>query len=1108
MAPLHAAAESEAPSGRYAPGTALAVGELSCVVKHFLGSGGHANVYLVALMHDGATRVLKHIPLDDEPERRRLAALEIGNTRSLQGHANIVALEAAEITDEGAFILMEQCAGDVLSLMSASADGMLDEPTVLHIFCDVCKAVAHMHYQPEPLLHRDLKVENILFAAAAADAAPVYKLCDFGSATATTIAPGVRLTREQIAALEDELQRTTTLEYRAPEMVDLYLQRGITERSDIWALGVLLYKLCYFRTPFDNMPSLAILNAEYSVPATPAYSQQLRNIFQMTLREEPRERPTIFTLCAYVCALRGEPCLLENKYATPPLSPVSERMDALSRRTQRDGLGCVSARPVHQPRLFAATPAAASRSSTEPNSSPHTPSTSRPSSGTPSEQDTDRFVPMRRGRPAKALNAPPQKSTTQGLRELLKPGGASSPVGGRLKIPGNRASLQPAPATPQGARPTPAPFSRTGSSANARPALRPTRANCTTTAAGGPQIRSHTGDGAVVATQHRRQSSEGAGACPAASPDPDADSGSDVSCADSSSAQRLRMSVRAPDGRESMSIDFVQGAVFGSARRTSVMRRDPSVTSMRSRSSRVSVRSALQDTPGDAASNNNNNNRCSSGTDVSDSLPLATIAPPADSVAQPPTPESTAAPGLPEFVNQPLPLLPLPKASPDPSSECLADDDLPLASLVSPVSLQTASPGVESPLEGVFAAMCDASRLSTILESNPDDSNASGARYDPPLPVYEMTLDKLESDMRNSMLFDEQPLFYNAKARYAAQRSSVYQGPDSYFGGADLGAGTLGGVFQMVDEHNAQGGARPQSPADGIAAGDAVDVDTVLQRAGQRNRQRLIAQNNRRSLYIAGSAAGGASDIRQEDVDANMRVLTEREMEELLKKMDRYNRVLLHEQQRWRSQHTGGPGAGPVEAWSLDQILEEANDQMLRSEQDSLVAVQPTEAGVPDGIPQSVATAATATSDGETASPAKPAAPAEPTPEPEALAPGSAPCSNSTAAPSTVAAAALAVAPASGASATGTASVGKKTAGAVGAEFRKPPEMGRTRSDSATRALAGSLASQRACLKTKKSSPLLQTRASAQPVPPASPPPARSNAAKSVKNLVAMFDKS
>ncbi|KAJ2525381.1 Protein transport protein Sec24C, partial [Coemansia sp. RSA 1937] len=71
-------------------------------------------------------------------------------------------LEAAEVMDDGAYILMEHCTGDVLSLMNTNLKTGLEEAAILHIFCDVCKAVAHMHYQHEPLLHRDLKVENIL----------------------------------------------------------------------------------------------------------------------------------------------------------------------------------------------------------------------------------------------------------------------------------------------------------------------------------------------------------------------------------------------------------------------------------------------------------------------------------------------------------------------------------------------------------------------------------------------------------------------------------------------------------------------------------------------------------------------------------------------------------------------------------------------------------------------------------------------------------------------------------------------------------------------------------------------------------------------------------
>ncbi|PIA14333.1 kinase-like protein, partial [Coemansia reversa NRRL 1564] len=301
--------EETVPEGAFTQGTMLQVDELSCVVQQFLSTGGHANVYRVTLMQDGTARVLKHIPFGahaDEPEYRRYIENEIEYMTQLKGHPHIVGLEAAQITGDSALILMEHCSGDVLSLMNANLRSGLDESTILHIFCDVCKAVAHMHYQSHPILHRDLKVENILGSPAAdTEHGRVYKLCDFGSATTNIVAADSRLSRREIVAMEEEIQRMTTLEYRAPEMIDLYLRRGITEKVDIWALGVLLYKLCYFKTPFDNASPLAILNAEYSTPSTPAYSKQLLHIFQMTMREEPRERSNIYTLCTYVCALRG-----------------------------------------------------------------------------------------------------------------------------------------------------------------------------------------------------------------------------------------------------------------------------------------------------------------------------------------------------------------------------------------------------------------------------------------------------------------------------------------------------------------------------------------------------------------------------------------------------------------------------------------------------------------------------------------------------------------------------------------------------------------------------------------------------------------------------------
>ncbi|KAJ2688269.1 Ark- serine/threonine protein kinase [Coemansia spiralis] len=835
--------------GLFSRGTMIQVGAHSCVIQHFLSAGGHANIYLATLLSDGTTRVLKHIPFSPAhgPEHRAQIEHEIRFMTLLNGHPQIVSLEAAEITDSSAYILMEHCPSDALSLINQTLPGSLDETTILHIFSDACKAVAHMHYQQPPLLHRDLKVENILIAQSG------YKLCDFGSATADVVSPGARTPREQIVRLEEEIQRSTTLEYRAPEMIDLYLQRGITEKSDIWALGVLLYKLCYFKTPFDNASPLAILNAEYFIPSTPQYSKQLRHLFQMTLREEPRERSTIYTLCNYVCGLRGEPCLLENKYASPPPSPVEPTAPS-------------------QPRRFAAS-----------NSKYATPRGSTiDGSGIAEgdsifELDSSGIVPMRRGRPSKRHDG--------GIGDLPR----SAPV----LTPKFRSNVY------SSGRTTPEPSPKSGSTTPAR--------------------------------RHApAQPAESGNALGIYHEDPDPSSGFASPADDARApdeADQMRMSVTSPDGSESLSMDFIQGAVFGSARRASVLRRHPSA-------------------------------RSTDGHDDTGSLP---------------TSPTNALPG---FVRQPLP--PPPPLSP--RSEYSAKHALPaatsgvtgdtteecgatyLASMISPLSLGNATP-IDTPRSASAATQNDGAvnlRLSTILESIQTEHGQAPYELGParrePKPrapvksIYEMTLDKLENDARYSMVFDEQVLF-DAKARYAAQRSSVYQSPDNYYYASEQ-----------------QSRARPALPdnATDMASGEgsAIDIDSVIQRAGARNRRKLVAQNNRRSMYIFGgqSAVPGAPEILREDVEDNMRVLSETEIEELLAKMDMYNRELLSEQQKWQlalGSEIVSPSA--VNLQSIDRIIEHANDELLRREQAAQDAADTPKAKRAAGILHNVISAAKST---------------------------------------------------------------------------------------------------------------------------------------------------
>ncbi|KAJ3845354.1 hypothetical protein F5878DRAFT_269261 [Lentinula raphanica] len=309
--------------GTLVPGQSISVNKYTVQVERYLSQGGFAHVYLVRTatpVYNTTHHVLKRIAVANEAMLTDVKK-EVDIMRLLKGHPNIVHLidAAWHRMSNGlyeVFILMEFCpGGGIIDMMNRRLRERLTEAEILQIFVDVCEGVAYMHNSRPPLLHRDLKVENILQASPTS-----FKLCDFGSATTVATRPPANM--QEVRALEEDLNRHTTLQYRAPEMIDAHLRRPIDEKSDVWALGVLLYKLCYYTTPFEEHGPLAILNVQYRIPPYPVYSPQMNALIASMLREHGTQRPSVFELLAQVHRLRGTKSQFQYNIPQPqPLAP-------------------------------------------------------------------------------------------------------------------------------------------------------------------------------------------------------------------------------------------------------------------------------------------------------------------------------------------------------------------------------------------------------------------------------------------------------------------------------------------------------------------------------------------------------------------------------------------------------------------------------------------------------------------------------------------------------------------------------------------------------------------------------------------------------------------
>ncbi|XP_040897680.1 AP2-associated protein kinase 1-like isoform X2 [Toxotes jaculatrix] len=313
-------------------GRVFTIGRYQVTVEEIVAEGGFAIVFLVRT-HQGLRCALKRMYVNNEHDLQ-VCKLEIQIMRDLVGNKNIVGFLDSSITAVGAgdvwevLILMDFCrGGQVVNLMNQRLQTGFSEPEVLQIFCDTCEAVARLHQCKTPIIHRDLKVENILLHDRGH-----YVLCDFGSATNRFQNPQT----EGVQVVEEEIKKYTTLSYRSPEMVNLYGGKVITTKADIWAMGCLLYKLCYFTLPFGES-QVAICDGSFTIPDNSRYSQDMHCLIRYMLEPDPDMRPDIYQVSYFAFKLARRECPVPNVHnsSIPAKLPEPVRAsEAVAKKSQ------------------------------------------------------------------------------------------------------------------------------------------------------------------------------------------------------------------------------------------------------------------------------------------------------------------------------------------------------------------------------------------------------------------------------------------------------------------------------------------------------------------------------------------------------------------------------------------------------------------------------------------------------------------------------------------------------------------------------------------------------------------------------------------------------
>ena len=280
-------------------------------LQEFKGSGSFGEVWLAHdEVLDSNVAIKIYISLDSRGIEEFKS--EYITTQGIS-HPNLLTTTYFDVWEQRPYLVMKYCEKG----SSSSFVGKMDEYALWQFIHDVAAGLKYLHSMPEPIIHQDIKPDNILI-----DDSNRYLITDFG------ISKKIRSTMRKQSKRAVGAGATA---YMGPERFES--DPTPVKASDIWSLGASIYELATGELPFSGLGGGMQKNGAEMPVLDNKWSKDMTMVMQSCLAKDTWDRPTAEQLEAYSNAiLKGEPAKVTWNQPTeskeePTSQPVTPNDD-------------------------------------------------------------------------------------------------------------------------------------------------------------------------------------------------------------------------------------------------------------------------------------------------------------------------------------------------------------------------------------------------------------------------------------------------------------------------------------------------------------------------------------------------------------------------------------------------------------------------------------------------------------------------------------------------------------------------------------------------------------------------------------------------------------